>query len=248
MIDFQTFKIMWLQFNKIVNYKYEASDDVISIAYEILGNIPVKELKQALLKVASTSEFQINVKDVISTVKTLKGIPLNSSELQAVKAWNTVTSLLNSYGLNYDYLFEDKLITAALDCFGGIDVFYYIDFNEFNKKKFVKYYTSLSEFPEDKVNSYKVFKGRYERTSVLLVPAEYNQKTFRLTQEQAQKLIDNQHLLSDKVRYLVNKDRLLLTNVHEEKTDFAPVDPEKVAEAFEKVLNALSGERKHESN
>ena len=42
MIDFQTFKIMWLQFNKIVNYKYEASDDVISIAYEILGNIPVK--------------------------------------------------------------------------------------------------------------------------------------------------------------------------------------------------------------
>ena len=248
MIDFQTFKIMWLQFNKIVNYKYEASDDVISIAYEILGNIPVKELKQALLKVASTSEFQINVKDVISAVKTLKGIPLNSSELQAVKAWNTVTSLLNSYGLNYNYLFEDKLITAALDCFGGIEVFYYIDFNEFNKKKFVKYYTSLSEFPEDKVNSYKVLKGRCERTSVLLVPAEYNQKTFRLTQEQAQKLIDNQHLLSDKVRYLVNKDRLLLTNVHEEKTDFAPVDPEKVAEAFEKVLNALSGERKHESN
>ena len=248
MIDFQTFKIMWLQFNKIVNYKYEASDDVISIAYEILGNIPVKELKQALLKVASTSEFQINVKDVISAVKTLKGIPLNSSELQAVKAWNTVTSLLNSYGLNYNYLFEDKLITAALDCFGGIEVFYYIDFNEFNKKKFVKYYTSLSEFPEDKVNSYKVLKGRYERTSVLLVPTEYNQKTFRLTQEQAQKLIDNQHLLSDKVRYLVNKDRLLLTNVHEEKTDFAPVDPEKVAEAFEKVLNALSGERKHESN
>lgn len=248
MIDFQTFKIMWLQFNKIVNYKYEASDDVISIAYEILGNIPVKELKQALLKVASTSEFQINVKDVISAVKTLKGIPLNSSELQAVKAWNTVTSLLNSYGLNYNYLFEDKLITAALDCFGGLEVFYYIDFNEFNKKKFVKYYTSLSEFPEDKVNSYKVLKGLYERTSVLLVPAEYNQKTFRLTQEQAQKLIDNQHLLSDKVRYLVNKDRLLLTNVHEEKTDFAPVDPEKVAEAFEKVLNALSGERKHESN
>lgn len=248
MIDFQTFKIMWLQFNKIVNYKYEASDDVISIAYEILGNIPVKELKQALLKVASTSEFQINVKDVISAVKTLKGIPLNSSELQAVKAWNTVTSLLNSYGLNYNYLFEDKLITAALDCFGGIEVFYYIDFNEFNKNKFVKYYTSLSEFPEDKVNSYKVLKGRYERTSVLLVPSEYNQKTFRLTQEQAQKLIDNQHLLSDKVRYLVNKDRLLLTNVHEEKTDFAPVDPEKVAEAFEKVLNALSGERKHESN
>lgn len=248
MIDFQTFKIMWLQFNKIVNYKYEASDDVISIAYEILGNIPVKELKQALLKVASTSEFQINVKDVISAVKTLKGIPLNSSELQAVKAWNAVTSLLNSYGLNYNYLFEDKLITAALDFFGGIEVFYYIDFNEFNKKKFVKYYTSLSEFPEDKVNSYKVLKGQYERTSVLLVPAEYNQKTFRLTQEQAQKLIDNQHLLSDKVRYLVNKDRLLLTNVHEEKTDFAPVDPEKVAEAFEKVLNALSGERKHESN
>lgn len=248
MIDFQTFKIMWLQFNKIVNYKYEASDDVISIAYEILGNIPVKELKQALLKVASTSEFQINVKDVISAVKTLKGIPLNSSELQAVKAWNTVTSLLNSYGLNYNYLFEDKLITAALDCFGGIEVFYYIDFNEFNKNKFVKYYTSISEFPEDKVNSYKVLKGQYERTSVLLVPAEYNQKTFRLTQEQAQKLIDNQHLLSDKVRYLVNKDRLLLTNVHEEKTDFAPVDPEKVAEAFEKVLNALSGERKHESN
>lgn len=248
MIDFQTFKIMWLQFNKIVNYKYEASDDVISIAYEILGNIPVKELKQALLKVASTSEFQINVKDVISAVKTLKGIPLNSSELQAVKAWNTVTSLLNSYGLNYNYLFEDKLITAALDCFGGIEVFYNIDFNEFNKKKFVKYYTSLSEFPEDKVNSYKVLKGRYERTSVLLVPAEYNQKTFRLTQEQAQKLIDNQHLLSDKVRYLVNKDRLLLTNIPEEKTDFAPVDPEKVAEAFEKVLNALSGERKHESN
>lgn len=248
MIDFQTFKIMWLQFNKIVNYKYEASDDVISIAYEILGNIPVKELKQALLKVASTSEFQINVKDVISAVKTLKGIPLNSSELQAVKAWNTVTSLLNSYGLNYNYLFEDKLITAALDCFGGIEVFYYIDFNEFNKKQFVKYYTSLSEFPEDKVNSYKVLKGRYERTSVLLVPSEYNQKTFRLTQEQAQKLIDNQHLLSDKVRYLVNKDRLLLTNVHEEKTDFAPVDPEKVAEAFEKVLNALSRERKHESN
>lgn len=248
MIDFQTFKIMWLQFNKIVNYKYEASDDVISIAYEILGNIPVKELKQALLKVASTSEFQINVKDVISAVKTLKGIPLNSSELQAVKAWNTVTSLLNSYGLNYNYLFEDKLITAALDCFGGIEVFYYIDFNEFNKKKFVKYYTSLSEFPEDKVNSYKVLKCRYERTSVLLVPAEYNQKTFRLTQEQAQKLIDNQHLLSDKVRYLVNKDRLLLTNIPEEKTDFAPVDPEKVAEAFEKVLNALSGERKHESN
>ena len=159
-----------------------------------------------------------------------------------------MTSLLNSYGLNYNYLFEDKLITAALDCFGGIEVFYYIDFNEFNKKKFVKYYTSISEFPEDKVNSYKVLKGRYERTSVLLVPAEYNQKTFRLTQEQAQKLIDNQHLLSDKVRYLVNKDRLLLTNVHEEKTDFAPVDPEKVAEAFEKVLNALSGERKHESN
>lgn len=248
MIDFQTFKIMWLQFNKIVNYKYEASDDVISIAYEILGNIPVKELKQALLKVASTSEFQINVKDVISAVKTLKGIPLNSSELQAVKAWNTVTSLLNSYGLNYNYLFEDKLITAALDCFGGIEVFYNIDFNEFNKKKFVKYYTSLSEFPEDKVNSYKVLKGQYERTSVLLVPAEYNQKTFRLTQEQAQKLIDNQHLLSDKVRYLVNKDRLLLTNIPEEKTDFAPVDPEKVAEAFEKVLNALSGERKHESN
>lgn len=248
MIDFQTFKIMWLQFNKIVNYKYEASDDVISIAYEILGNIPVKELKQALLKVASTSEFQINVKDVISAVKTLKGIPLNSSELQAVKAWNTVTSLLNSYGLNYNYLFEDKLITAALDCFGGIEVFYYIDFNEFNKNKFVKYYTSISEFPEDKLNSYKVLKGQYERTSVLLVPAEYNQKTFRLTQEQAQKLIDNQHLLSDKVRYLVNKDRLLLTNVHEEKTDFAPVDPEKVAEAFEKVLNALSGERKHESN
>ena len=248
MIDFQTFKIMWLQFNKIVNYKYEASDDVISIAYEILGNVPVKELKQALLKVASTSEFQINVKDVISAVKILKGIPLNSSELQAGKAWNTVTSLLNSYGLNYNYLFEDKLITAALDCFGGIEVFYYIDFNEFNKKKFVKYYTSLSEFPEDKVNSYKVLKGQYERTSVLLVPAEYNQKTFRLTQEQAQKLIDNQHLLSDKVRYLVNKDRLLLTNVHEEKTDFAPVDPEKIAEAFEKVLNALSGERKHESN
>lgn len=248
MIDFQTFKIMWLQFNKIVNYKYEASDDVISIAYEILGNIPVKELKQALLKVASTSEFQINVKDVISAVKTLKGIPLNSSELQAVKAWNAVTSLLNSYGLNYNYLFEDKLITAALDCFGGIEVFYNIDFNEFNKKKFVKYYTSLSEFPEDKVNSYKVLKGWYERTSVLLVPAEYNQKTFRLTQEQAQKLIDNQHLLSDKVRYLVNKDRLLLTNIPEEKTDFAPVDPEKVAEAFEKVLNALSGERKHESN
>lgn len=248
MIDFQTFKIMWLQFNKIVNYKYEASDDVISIAYEILGNIPVKELKQALLKVASTSEFQINVKDVISAVKTLKGIPLNSSELQAVKAWNAVTSLLNSYGLNYNYLFEDKLITAALDCFGGMEVFYNIDFNEFNKNKFVKYYTSLSEFPEDKVNSYKVLKGWYERTSVLLVPAEYNQKTFRLTQEQAQKLIDNQHLLSDKVRYLVNKDRLLLTNIPEEKTDFAPVDPEKVAEAFEKVLNALSGERKHESN
>ena len=83
---------------------------------------------------------------------------------------------------------------------------------------------------------------------MLLVPAEYNQKTFRLTQEQAQKLIDNQHLLSDKVRYLVNKDRLLLTNIPEEKTDFAPVDPEKVAEAIEKVLNALSGERKHESN
>ena len=56
MVNYQNFKIIWVTFNKVVNFNYEADDTVISIAYEILGNCDPEVLSAALKKTVTKSK------------------------------------------------------------------------------------------------------------------------------------------------------------------------------------------------
>ena len=100
MVDYQTFKSLWITFNRLVNFNYSADDTVISIAYEIVGNCDTEVLSAALKKTVTKSKYQIEISDVLKEINALSGISENELEYTANQSWERLTSLLLSYGLN----------------------------------------------------------------------------------------------------------------------------------------------------
>ena len=131
MVNYQIFKSLWITFNKLVNYNYDADDTVISLAYEILGNCDPEVLNAALKKTVTKSKYQIAVSDVLKEINALSGISENELEYTANQAWERLTSLLLSYGLNRSFLFENTVISAVVEAFGGLEAFYELDFNDY---------------------------------------------------------------------------------------------------------------------
>lgn len=235
MIDYQNFKIIWVTFNKVVNFNYEADDNVISIAYEILGNCEINILSAALKKTVTKSKYQIAVSDVLKEINALSGISENDLEYTANQAWERLTSLLLSYGLNRSFLFENTVISAVVEAFGGLEAFYALDFNDFNKSKFVRYYLDLASVK----NEYKLLSPIDKKSDLVqLVPANYS-KSFTLKDDNAQKLLDNAELIHKKVLYLIQEDRKKIEYTAEKEVS-NPASPERIEQVFKLLVDAFS--------
>ena len=237
MIDYQNFKLIWVTFNKVVNFNYEADDNVISIAYEILGNCEINILSAALKKTVTKSKYQIAVSDVLKEINALSGISENELEYSANQAWERLTSLLLSYGLNRSFLFENTVISAVVEAFGGLEAFYELDFNDYNKSKFVRYYLDLASASVK--DEYKLLSPKDKKSDLVqLVPANYS-KSFTLKDDNAQKLLDNSELIHKKVLYLIQEDRKKIEYTAEKEV-LNPASPERIEQVFKILVDAFS--------
>ena len=237
MIDYQNFKLIWVTFNKVVNFNYEADDNVISIAYEILGNCEINILSAALKKTVTKSKYQIAVSDVLKEINALSGICENELEYSANQAWERLTSLLLSYGLNRSFLFENTVISAVVEAFGGLEAFYELDFNDYNKSKFVRYYLDLASASVK--DEYKLLSPKDKKSDLVqLVPANYS-KSFTLKDDNAQKLLDNSELIHKKVLYLIQEDRKKIEYTAEKEV-LNPASPERIEQVFKILVDAFS--------
>ena len=237
MIDYQNFKLIWVTFNKVVNFNYEADDNVISIAYEILGNCEINILSAALKKTVTKSKYQIAVSDVLKEINALSGISENEIEYTANQAWERLTSLLLSYGLNRSFLFENTVISAVVEAFGGLEAFYELDFNDYNKSKFVRYYLDLASASVK--DEYKLLSPKDKKSDLVqLVPANYS-KSFTLKDDNAQKLLDNSELIHKKVLYLIQEDRKKIEYTAEKEV-LNPVSQERIEQVFKILVDAFS--------
>lgn len=235
MVNYQVFKTLWITFNKLVNYNYDADDTVISIAYEILGNCDPEVLSAALKKTVTKSKYQIAVSDVLKEINALSGISENELEYTANQAWERLTSLLLSYGLNRSFLFENTVISAVVEAFGGLEAFYALDFNDFNKSKFVRYYQDLASVK----NEYKLLSPIDKKSDLVqLVPANYS-KSFTLKDDHAQKLLDNSELIHKKVLYLIQEDRKKIEYTAEKEV-LNPASQERIEQVFKLLVDAFS--------
>ena len=235
MVNYQVFKTLWITFNKLVNYNYDADDTVISIAYEILGNCDPEVLSAALKKTVTKSKYQIAVSDVLKEINALSGISENELEYTANQAWERLTSLLLSYGLNRSFLFENTVISAVVEAFGGLEAFYALDFNDFNKSKFVRYYLDLTSVK----NEYKLLSPIDKKSDLVqLVPANYS-KSFTLKDDHAQKLLDNSELIHKKVLYLIQEDRKKIEYTAEKEV-LNPASQERIEQVFKLLVDAFS--------
>lgn len=242
-MDFINFKNIWITFNQVVNYNYAASDAAISVAFELLGGYPERELLKALKEAVKKAEYQIKVSDVIEILNSFAGASGIDLEFKAQKAFNTVKRILESYSVYHDYLFEDKVISEIINNYGGLHAFYDLEWNDYFRNKFIKQYIELSR--NSAALEYQIIRCRFGITSVILVPEDYKDKSFCLTKKQAQKMIENPDLIGKKVDYLISFDernKLLLCREEEEKTDSEKelVSKERIEEAFIKILDALS--------
>lgn len=237
MIDYQNFKLIWVTFNKVVNFNYEADDNVISIAYEILGNCEINILSAALKKTVTKSKYQIAVSDVLKEINALSGISENEIEYTANQAWERLTSLLLSYGLNRSFLFENTVISAVVEAFGGLEAFYELDFNDYNKSKFVRYYLDLASASVK--DEYKLLSPKDKKSDLVqLVPANYS-KSFTLKDDNAQKLLDNSELIHKKVLYLIQEDRKKIEYTAEKEV-LNPASQERIEQVFKILVDAFS--------
>ena len=237
MIDYQNFKLIWVTFNKVVNFNYEADDNVISIAYEILGNCEINILSAALKKTVTKSKYQIAVSDVLKEINALSGICENELEYSANQAWERLTSLLLSYGLNRSFLFENTVISAVVEAFGGLEAFYELDFNDYNKAKFVRYYLDLASASVK--DEYKLLSPKDKKSDLVqLVPANYS-KSFTLQDDNVQKLLDNAELIHKKVLYLIQEDRKKIEYTAEKEV-LNPASPERIEQVFKILVDAFS--------
>lgn len=235
MVDYQTFKSLWITFNRLVNFNYSADDTVISIAYEIVGNSDTEVLNAALKRTVTKSRYQIEISDVLKEINALSGISENELEYTANQAWERLTSLLLSYGLNRSFLFENTVISAVVEAFGGLEAFYALDFNDFNKSKFVRYYLDLASVK----NEYKLLSPIDKKSDLVqLVPASYS-KSFTLKDDNAQKLLDNSELIHKKVLYLIQEDRKKIEYTAEKEV-LNPVSSERIEQAFKLLVDAFS--------
>ena len=82
---FQRFKEIWLSYNQVISLKYNPADNVIAVAFEILGMYPEELLVAALKMVISESKYQIQVSDVVSKIREIGGISETSVEITAGK-------------------------------------------------------------------------------------------------------------------------------------------------------------------
>lgn len=237
MVNYQIFKTLWITFNKLVNYNYDADDTVISIAYEILGNCDPEVLNAALKKTVTKSKYQIAVSDVLKEINALSGISENELEYTANQSWERLTSLLLSYGLNRSFLFENTVISAVVEAFGGLEAFYALDFNDFNKSKFVRYYLDLASASVK--DEYKLLSPKDKKSDLVqLVPASYS-KSFTLKDDHAQKLLDNSELIHKKVLYLIQEDRKKIEYTAEKEV-LTPASQERIEQVFKLLLDAFS--------
>lgn len=235
MVDYQTFKSLWITFNRLVNFNYSADDTVISIAYEIVGNSDTEVLNAALKRTVTKSRYQIEISDVLNEINALSGISENELEYTANQAWERLTSLLLSYGLNRSFLFENTVISAVVEAFGGLEAFYALDFNDFNKSKFVRYYLDLASVK----NEYKLLSPIDKKSDLVqLVPASYS-KSFTLKDDHAQKLLDNSELIHKKVLYLIQEDRKKIEYTAEKEV-LNPASPERIEQVFKILVDAFS--------
>ena len=239
MVNYQIFKSLWITFNKLVNYNYDADDTVISLAYEILGNCDPEVLNAALKKTVTKSKYQIAVSDVLKEINALSGISENELEYTANQAWERLTSLLLSYGLNRSFLFENTVISAVVEAFGGLEAFYELDFNDFNKSKFVRYYLDLASVKHE----FKLLSPIDKKSDLVqLVPASYS-KSFTLKDDNAQKLLDNSELIHKKVLYLIQEDRKKIEYTAEKEV-LNPVSQERIEQVFKLLVDAFSKSKK----
>ena len=237
MVNYQVFKTLWITFNKLVNFNYDADDTVISIAYEILGNCDPEVLNAALKKTVTKSKYQIAVSDVLKEINALSGISENELEYTANQAWERLTSLLLSYGLNRSFLFENTVISAVVEAFGGLEAFYELDFNDYNKSKFVRYYLDLASASVN--DEYKLLSPKVKKSDLVqLVPANYS-KSFTLKDDNAQKLLDNAELIHKKVLYLIQEDRKKIEYTAEKEV-LNPASPERIEQVFKILVDAFS--------
>lgn len=240
-MDFINFKNIWITFNQVVNYNYAASDAAISVAFELLGGYPERDLLKALKEAVKSAEYQIKVSDVIKILNSFSGLSDTELELKAQRAFNTMKHILESYSVYRDYLFEDKVISEIIDGYGGINAFYELEWNDYFRSKFIKQYIDI--FRNDAALDYKILNCRFAVTSVILVPDNYQNKSFTLTKDQAQKMIDNPQLFGKKIEYLKmleDKKKLLLENKEKDKSEAEYVSKERIDEAFQKILEAFS--------
>ena len=241
MVNYQIFKSLWITFNKLVNYNYDADDTVISLAYEILGNCDPEVLNAALKKTVTKSKYQIAVSDVLKEINALSGISENEIEYTANQAWERLTSLLLSYGLNRSFLFENTVISAVVEAFGGLEAFYELDFNDYNKSKFVRYYLDLASASVK--DEYKLLSPKDKKSDLVqLVPANYS-KSFTLKDDNAQKLLDNSELIHKKVLYLIQEDRKKIEYTAEKEV-LNPVSQERIEQVFKLLVDAFSKSKK----
>lgn len=241
---FQRFKEIWLSYNQVISLKYNPTDNVIAVAFEILGMYPEELLVAALKMVISESKYQIQVSDVVSKIREIGGISETSVEITAGKEYEKITKALMTWGLNRNFLCEDSTTTAVIESFGGLESFYQNEFNVFLKKEFIKYYLECSKTKQE----HKVLKisGSNSFTDTVLISKDYQpgiNSAIHLTEEQAQKMVDNADLIGAKVNYIRKQELLKLENMPPEDRDTTPADPEQVAEAFEKFVNAFSGKK-----
>ena len=237
MVNYQIFKSLWITFNKLVNYNYDADDTVISLAYEILGNCDPEVLNAALKKTVTKSKYQIAVSDVLKEINSLSGISENEIEYTANQSWERLTSLLLSYGLNRSFLFENTVISAVVEAFGGLEAFYELDFNDYNKSKFVRYYLDLASASVK--DEYKLLSPKDKKSDLVqLVPASYS-KSFTLKDDNAQKLLDNSELIHKKVLYLIQEDRKKIEYTAEKEV-LNPASQERIEQVFKILVDAFS--------
>lgn len=235
MVDYQTFKSLWITFNRLVNFNYDADDTVISIAYEIIGNCDTEVLSAALKRTVTKSRYQIEISDVLKEINALSGISENELEYTANQSWERLTSLLLGYGLNRSFLFENSVISAVVEAFGGLEAFYELDFNDYNKCKFVRYYIDLASIKHE----YKLLSPKDKKSDLVqLVPVNYS-KSFTLNDDNAQKLLDNSELIHKKVLYLIQEDRKKI-EFTAEKEVLNPASPERIEQVFKILVDAFS--------
>lgn len=244
---YEDFKALWLSFNQAVNFNYSASDNVISVAFEMLGVYPDDLLRRALKMCLSECKYQIQISDVIEKIKSIHGVSDAALEIKAGNEFNKLVYVLKTWGLSRSYLSEDPVTPAVIDCFGGLNEFYNLDWNVFTKKDFVKFYLECVK----RENKHQIMKAECALTEapVMLITEDYKpgiNKTLILTTEQAEKMINHADLFSKKVEFMRNEEKKkelqlnkLLLESEEQKKLSKPAAAEEIAAAFEKVFSAF---------